>query len=105
MGEYHLNWGVFGVPMIGLWIGFLLYLTDECMLKTNVTKPCLAAVAIGMAYAFILACLRDYAPIYFVHFAIGAVTMLILTKEADRKRDGQSLRFTIHESTCKTLTD
>jgi oligosaccharide repeat unit polymerase len=80
MGEYHLSWGVFGVPMIGLWIGFLLYLSDECMVRTKVMNSCLAAVTIGMAYAFILASLRDYAPVYFVHVAIGAAAMWFLTR-------------------------
>jgi oligosaccharide repeat unit polymerase len=92
MGEYHLNWGVFGVPMIGLWIGFLLYLSDECMLRTNVAKPCLAAVAIGMAYAFILASLRDYAPVYFVHFAIGAAATYFLTRRASLVAPGICFR-------------
>jgi hypothetical protein len=82
MGEYHLSWGVFGVPMIGFWIGFLLYLSDEYMLRTNVTTPCLAAVSIGMVYAFLLASLRDYAPVYFVHVALGAVAMCFLTRRA-----------------------
>jgi len=85
MGEYHLNWGVFGVPMIGLWIGFLLYLADECMLSTNVMSPCLTAVSIGMLYAFILASLRDYAPVYFVHVALGAAVMVVLTTKPRRQ--------------------
>lgn len=81
MGEYHLSWGVFGVPMIGFWIGFLLYLSDECTLRTNVATPCLAAVSIGMVYAFLLASLRDYAPVYFVHAALGAAAMIVLTNK------------------------
>ena len=81
IGQYYLSWGVAGVPTIGLWIGFLVYIADSCMLRANVSKHQLAAVSIGMAYAFIIACLRFYGPLYFVHFALGCIAMFVVTKQ------------------------
>lgn len=80
IGQYHLNWGIFGVIFIGGWLGFLTCLADRVLLRLDSDRQRAMFVVVGMFYAFIVSSFRFYSPIYFSYFLFGILAMLLLTR-------------------------
>lgn len=86
IGQFHLNWGVYGVIFIGVWLGLLASAADRLLLSVNVERQCAVVVVIGMFYAFIISSFRFYSPIYFAYFLFGLVAMLAVTRRSRAPR-------------------
>jgi oligosaccharide repeat unit polymerase len=89
IGQFHMNFGVWGVIYIGLWLGLLTYIADRVAASIDVNRQWAMAVVVGMFYAFIVSSFRFYSPIYLTFFVVGTVPMLLLTH---RIRDVRSCR-------------
>jgi len=82
IGQFHMNFGVFGVCFIGLWLGFLTHVADRVMANIEINQQMAMAVVAGLFYAFIVSSFRFYSPIYLTYFVLGAAPMLLLTRKA-----------------------
>ncbi len=80
IGQFHLNWGLPGVIVIGAWLGFLMMVADQLLLLLNSNSQRAMFVVVGMFYAFIISSFRIYSPIYFSYFFFGFLAMLLLTR-------------------------
>lgn len=80
IGQFHINWGIFGVVFIGLWLGFLTGLADRLMLAIRLEHQLAVATTIGMLYAFVISSFRFYSPIYLTYFVYGLLGMLLVTR-------------------------
>ena len=80
IGQYYMNWGVAGVVLIGLWLGFLARLVDSVNLYVQGRNRTAVIVVIGMGYAFLVASFRHYHPLYFTYEAFAMFVMLAVTK-------------------------
>lgn len=79
IGQFHLNWGIYGVVFIGVWLGILTSIADRLLLAINVEKQRAMAVVIGMFYAFIISSFRFYSPIYFAYLIFSVIAMWSVT--------------------------
>lgn len=86
IGQFYLNWGIFGVAWIGLWMGFLMVLADRAAIGLMVDKQRAFAVVVGMFYAFVISAFRFYAPYYFYFVIFGFMGLLVLARR-QRTRD------------------
>jgi len=80
IGQFHINWGIYGVIFIGIWLGFLASVADRLLLAINVEKQRAMAVVIGMFYAFIISSFRFYHPLYFAYLLFGIIAMWFVTR-------------------------
>lgn len=81
IGQFHLNWGIYGVIFIGIWLGVLASTADRLLLWVDVNRQCAMTVVIGMLYAFIISSFRFYSPIYFAYLVFGVVAMWAVTRK------------------------
>lgn len=82
IGQLHINFGVFGVIFIGIWMGFLTWLADQALATIDFQGQRAMGTAIGVFFAFIVSSFRFYSPIYFTYAAFGLVAMFFLTTRA-----------------------
>jgi hypothetical protein len=80
IGQFHMEWGLAGVIVIGAWLGFLMVLADRLLLLLNANRQRAMFVVVGMFYAFIISSFRFYSPIYFSYFCFGLIAMFLLTR-------------------------
>ena len=81
IGQFYLNWGIFGVIRAGFMMGFFAYVADRLLMRVDTKSQLATSVMIGMFYAFIVSTFRFYAPMYFGYFAFGIVGAVLLTRE------------------------
>lgn len=79
IGQFHLNWGIYGVIFIGIWLGILASIADRMLLNINLEKQHAMAVVIGMFYTFIISSFRFYSPIYFAYLLFAIIAMWFVT--------------------------
>jgi hypothetical protein len=91
IGQFHMNWGIFGVLFIGVWLGLLTGLADRALLVVDVDRQRALGVAIGMFYAFIVSSFRFYSPIYFTYFVFGFAGMFVLSRRGSPRRQHGAL--------------
>ncbi|HKF47796.1 MAG TPA: O-antigen polymerase [Terracidiphilus sp.] len=84
IGQFHLNFGMFGVIFIGLWLGFLAFLGDHISLAISATDQKAMLVIVGLWFGFIVSSFRFYSPIYLTYFVFGAIGLLLLTEKRHR---------------------
>jgi ABC-type multidrug transport system fused ATPase/permease subunit len=80
IGQFYLNFGIFGVLYAGAFVGFLMVTADRLLLRIDPLRQRALAVAIGSFVAFILVSFRFYSPIYFTYFAFAWIGMLLITR-------------------------
>jgi oligosaccharide repeat unit polymerase len=80
IGQFHLNWGLPGVIVIGLWLGFLTMFADRFLRRLDPQRQTATFVVVGMFYAFIISSFRFYSPVYFSYFFFGLLAMFLLTR-------------------------
>jgi hypothetical protein len=80
IGQFHLNWGLPGVILIGVWLGFLTMVADRLLLLLNSGRQKAMFVVVGMFYAFIISSFRFYSPVYFSYLLFGILAMFLLTR-------------------------
>lgn len=81
VGQFYLNWGIFGVIRAGLMMGFFAYIADHLLMRIDTKRQLATSVMVGMFYAFIISIFRFYAPMYFGYFVFGIVGALLLTRK------------------------
>lgn len=79
IGQFYLNWGIFGVVQAGLMMGFFAYIADRLLMQIDTKRQLAPSVMIGMFYAFIVSIFRFYAPMYFGYVVFGVVGAVFLT--------------------------
>ena len=84
IGQFHMDWGLAGVILIGTWLGFLAMLADRLLVMLDSSRQKAMFVVTGMFYAFIISSFRFYSPIYFSYFVFGVVAMFLLTRRQRR---------------------
>lgn len=80
IGQFHMDWGLPGVIVIGAWLGFLAMLADRLLVRLDSDRQRAMFVVVGMFYAFIISSFRFYSPIYFSYFVFGVIAMFFLTR-------------------------
>jgi oligosaccharide repeat unit polymerase len=80
IGQFHMNWGLFGVFYIGFVLGFLTMFADRLLMLLDPNRQRALFVVLGMFYAFIISSFRFYSPIYFSFFVFGLFAMFLLTR-------------------------
>lgn len=80
IGQFYLNFGIFGVLYSGAFLGFLMVSADRALLRIDPARQRAIAVALGSFVAFIVVSYRFYSPIYFTYFAFAWIGMLLITK-------------------------
>lgn len=71
IGQYHMNWGVFGVAWIGLFMGWALRWLDELLKSIPLRGANHACVMAGMLGAFLAASFRHFSPQYIMLPVLG----------------------------------
>jgi hypothetical protein len=90
IGQFHMNWGMPGVLLIGVWLGFLTYLTDRLLLAVDLNRQRAMAVAIGTVYAFVISSFRFYSPIYLTFVVFAFIGMFLITRRSLESPDQPS---------------
>jgi hypothetical protein len=80
IGQFHMNWGFWGVVFIGAWLGLLTMFADRLLMLLDATRQRAMFVVVGMFYAFILSSYRIYSPVYFSYVMFGIIVMFMLTR-------------------------
>lgn len=80
IGQFYINFGIFGVLYSGAFLGFLMITADRVLLRIDPVRQRALAVLLGSFIAFILVSYRFYSPIYFTYFAFALIGMLLITK-------------------------
>ena len=80
IGQFHINWGIYGVIWIGIWLGLLTSVADRLLLAVKVEEQRAMTVVIGMFYGFIISSFRFYSPIYFAYLLFAIVAMWFITR-------------------------
>jgi oligosaccharide repeat unit polymerase len=80
IGQFHMNWGIWGVVFIGLWLGFLTYLADRLFASLDLNRQKAMGVTVGILYAFIVVSFRFYSPVYFTYVVAATIGMFVLTR-------------------------
>jgi len=86
IGQSHLIWGLPAVMFIGVWLGFLTYLSDRMLLLLDSNRQRAMFVVVGMFYAFIISSFRIYSPVYFSYLLFGVIAMFLLTRRRAQSR-------------------
>lgn len=87
IGQFYINWGIFGVVYIGVFLGFLMVCADRVMLRIDPVRQRAMAVAVGSFIAFLVVSYRFYSPIYFTYFAFAWIGMLFITRRKRARRE------------------
>lgn len=91
MGQYHLNWGIFGVIVIGLAFGVMLRQSDRLLAGLDEVDDLAWMVTLGMFYAFLVAGLRFFAPLYLTYVGFAVLGVTIFSYAHYRGRADESL--------------
>jgi oligosaccharide repeat unit polymerase len=86
IGQYYMNWGVAGVLIIGLQLGFFARAIDSVSIYVQGRNRAAVLVVLGMAYAFLIASFRYYHPLYFAYEAFALVAMVVVTKSTSHSQ-------------------
>jgi hypothetical protein len=87
IGQYYMNWGVIGVMMSGLWIGYMVQFADKMYLYLTLTGKSTLCLLVGLFYASILLIFRHENPMYFMYMQIAILIYLVLTTSSLRVRN------------------
>lgn len=90
IGQFYLNWGVFGVVYAGAFLGFLMVTADRALLRIDPRTQTGIAVAIGSFIAFVVVSYRFYSPVYFTYFAFAWLGMLLITRKRSISRSADA---------------
>jgi oligosaccharide repeat unit polymerase len=86
IGQYYMNWGVAGVLIIGLQLGFFARAIDSVSICVQGRHRTAVLVVLGMAYAFLIASFRYYHPLYFTYEAFAIIAMIAVTERIPHQR-------------------
>jgi oligosaccharide repeat unit polymerase len=91
IGQFHLNYGVAGVVLIGIWLGLMTNTIDRLLLSLNSRTQLAMATLLGMLYAFVTSSFRYYHPLYLAYPVFGLIGMYLVTRSKPRIRSPRSL--------------
>ncbi|MBE7544505.1 MAG: oligosaccharide repeat unit polymerase [Bryobacteraceae bacterium] len=86
IGQYHINYGILGVIMIGLWIGVVVALADRCAMALHPSRNQVGIATLGFFYAFVISSFRYYHPLYFFYFVFGCLCAWLFTEKGPRMK-------------------
>ncbi len=80
IGQYHMNWGVFGVAWIGFFMGWMFRCVDAILISLPFAGHNHSWVLMGMFVAFLIASFRHFSPMYFMFLLFGLIIFIVCTR-------------------------
>lgn len=91
IGQYWINWGVWGIIAIALWIGLLSSLLDRAVAVVDARRQVALLTVLGIFATFLFASFRFYSPIYMTMLPFGILAaVFLLTRRAPAEAETEA---------------